>query len=298
MSYRVWELAGCTTFAWLALAACGKVEGSPSDESGGAPVGSRAGSGSGGGSGTAGAATSSAGDEGAIGGGSGGGGGAPIGGSSGTPGGGPSTAEAGTTSAGGEGGAPGCNSHYLSCGCGCCVGPTPTQRCVYPGVGKTIDELVGDDLARRNDSAGCAAAGCSLGIDYFCCEPPPPQAEVASYETSVYIGDYDRLRLHKMGAVNCSTFTLVRPKLVGQELPVELPTNWAIEQITRLPCISSASGPRAIGAMGKFSLRLSGDACLVDAHVTAFFVNALGGVDAEAFDAEGVPVNLSVGFCE
>jgi hypothetical protein len=163
---------------------------------------------------------------------------------------------------------------------------------------KTLDELAGDDRAERNDSAHCAAAGCSLGIDYFACCEPPAQPEMASYEASVYIGDYDRLRLDKRGAVNCSTVALVSPKLAGEEPPVELPTNWSIDQITRLPCISSAIGPRAIGAMGKLSLRVSDDACVVDAHLTAFFANAQGGVDAERFDAEGVPVNLSVAFCK
>ena len=316
MSRRAWDLAGCTTLAWLALAACGKTAGAPVDESGGASAptaglaqgGSGAGSGSGassgsrsdGGSGTAGAAASTAGKQGASGGASGSGGGAPFGGTEDTRGGAPSTADAGASTAGGAGYPSRCNSHYLSCGCGCCTGPTPLQRCVYEEVGpKSIDELVGDDNALRNDTAACAAAGCSLGIDYFaCCERPPAQPEVATYEASVYIGDYDRLRLYKRGAVNCSTVAMVSPKLGGEELPVELPTNWAIDQITRLPCISSASGPRAIGAMGKFSLRVSGDACVVDAHLSAFFVNEQGGVDAERFDAEGVPVNLSVAFCK
>jgi hypothetical protein len=160
-----------------------------------------------------------------------------------------------------------------------------------------MDQLISDDIARRNDAVGCAAAGCTLGFDYYCCEPPPPQAEEATYETSVYIGGYNRLGLHKMGALNCSTLALVSPELGGEELPVELPTRWGIEQITRLPCTSSAIGPRAIGAIGTVSLRASGDGCVVDAHVTAFFVNAEGEVDAERFDAEGVPVNPSLGLC-
>ena len=308
MLRRVWDLAGCTTFAWLALVACGKTGGTAAEESGGASAAtaglaeggssaSGAGNGSDAGSGSAGAAASTAGKQGASGGASGLGGGAPSGGTGDTRGGGPSSPEAG---AGGEAGAPApdCNNRYLSCGCGCCVGSTPPQRCVYPGVGKSIDELLGDDRALRNDTAGCAAAGCSQGVDYFCCEPPPPQPEVASYETSVYIGGVDRLRLYKRGAVNCSTFGLVSPQLHGEELPVELPTSWAIDQITRLSCTSSAIGPQAIGAIGKLSLRVSGDACVLDAHVTAFFPNAQGGVDAERFDAEDVPVNLSVAFCK
>lgn len=54
----------------------------------------------------------------------------------------------------------------------------------------------------------------------------------------------------------------------------------------------------AIGAIGKFNFRVSGEARVVDAHVTAFFARAEGGVDAERFDAEGVPVNLSIGQCK
>ena len=317
MSRRVWELAGCTTLAWLALPACGKIAGTPGNESGGASAATagsvEGGSGAGGGSGSAGAAASTAGKQGASGGASGssggapgsaGGapgsaGGAPFGGTEDTRGGAPSTADAGASTGGDAGPPRGCNSRYLACGCGCCVGPTPLQRCVYQEVGpKTLDEIAGDDMALRNDSAGCAAAGCSLGIDYFACCEPPAQPEVATYEASAYIGDYDRLRLDKRGAVNCSAFALVRPKLGGEELPVELPTSWGIDQITRLPCISSTIGPRAIGAMGKLSLRVSDDACVVDAHLTAFFANAHGGVDAERFDAEGIPVNLSVAFCK
>jgi hypothetical protein len=65
-----------------------------------------------------------------------------------------------------------------------------------------------------------------------------------------------------------------------------------------MPCTSSATGPRAIGATGQVSLRVSGASCVVDVHVTAFFTNAQGGVEAEGFDAEGVPVNLSVERCK
>jgi hypothetical protein len=161
-----------------------------------------------------------------------------------------------------------------------------------------LDEIIAADMATHNDTAGCAAAGCSLAQDYICCVTPPPQDENASYETSIYIGGYDRVRLHKMGAANCSTLGLVGPKPAAQQFPVELPAQWGIEQITRAPCISSATGPRAIGAIGKFNLRVNGDACVVDAHVTAFFSRADGGVDAERFDAEGVPVNLSIGQCK
>jgi hypothetical protein len=318
---RVWDMAGCTTLAWLAVSACGKADRSPGDESGGSTAatagsakggGGGSGSGSGGGSsggssggsgsgssgsgGTAGAAVGTAGQQAASGGASGTGGGTPLGGTEGALGGGPSTAEAGASTAGG---ASGCNRSYHACGCGCCTTQT-TQSCVYPGVGPSFDELVAADIARRNDTAGCATAGCSLGQDYLCCEAPPLEDEGATYEANVYIGGVDRLRLYKRGAVNCSTFALMGPKRGGQAFPIELPldSDWELDQITRLPCISSAIGPRAIGAIGKFNIRVSGDACVVDAHVTAFFADAQGVVDAERFDAEGVPVNLSLAFCK
>jgi hypothetical protein len=218
----------------------------------------------------------------------------PLGGTAGSLGGGPSATEGGASTAGG---APGCDRHYEACGCGCCAVQS-VQVCVYPGVGSSFDEIIAADIAKHDDTAACAAAGCSVPQDYVCCQAPPLQDESASYETSTYIGGYDRVRLHKIGAANCSTLELVGPKPAGQMLPVELPAQWGLEQITRAPCTSSATGSRAIGAIGKFTWHVSGSACVVDAHVTAFFARTAGGVDAERFDAEGVPVNLSIAQCK
>lgn len=217
-----------------------------------------------------------------------------LAGTGGSLGGGPSAAEGGGSPAGGS---PGCSGHYEACGCGCCAAQK-VQVCVYPGIGSSFDEIVAADIARREDTVGCRAAGCSVPQDYTCCVEPPPSDESANYATSVYIGDYDRVRLQKTGAVNCSTLLLVAPKLAGRDFPVELPAQWSIEQITRARCISSATQPLAIGAIGKFDFRVSGDACVVDAHLTAFFARAEGGVDVERFDAQGVPVNLSIGQCK
>jgi len=161
-----------------------------------------------------------------------------------------------------------------------------------------LDEIIAADMAIHNDTAACAGAGCSRPQDYVCCAEPPPATESASYETSVLIGGFDRVRLHKAGAANCSTLGLVGPKSAGHEYPVELPAQWGIEQITRAPCSSSTTGALAIGAIGKFTLRSSNNACVVDAHLTAFFPRADGGVDAERFDAEAVPVTLATAQCK
>jgi len=294
------------TLVWLAIASCAKIERSPDEQTvaGAAGMGN-GGSGDGGrtpsaaaagkpaSSGAAGTGGAASGGGAASSGGTAGSGEGPLlAGTSGSLGGGPTSTEGGGSSAGGS---PGC--HYEACGCGCCIAPN-VPVCVYPGVGSTFDEIVAADIARRTDTVGCAAAGCSVPRDYLCCVEPPPSAESASYETSVYIGGYDRVRLQKTGAVNCSTLVLVAPKLAGRDFPVELPTQWTLEQITRARCISSATQPSAIGAIGKFSFRVSGDACVVDAHLTAFFPRVDGGVDAERFDAEGVPVNLSIGQCK
>jgi len=306
---RVWHLAGCTT---LALAACGRSERSPGDESGGSTAGFAQGGGTNSGGtnsggtnsggtnsgGSAGAGASTGGKQATTGGASGGGGDTPLGGTAGALGGGPSTTDAGASTAGSA--SSSCNRYYHACGCGCCSAQT-TQTCVYPGVGPDFDELIAADSARRMDTAGCASAGCSVGQDYFCCEPPPPEDDGAGYEASVYVGGYDRVWLNKTGAVDCSTFALTDKRPSGQAFPVELPpgSSWSVDEITRSPCGSSpVTPPRAIGAIGKFNLRLSGDACVVDAHLSAFFVDAQGGVDAERFDADGVPVSLSAAFCK
>jgi len=306
---------------WLGLYGCGKSE--PGDKSDGATAGSnseaghdsRAGAPASSGSapvntggqtasaggtaesgGAPGGATSLlAGNAGALAGSAGalGGSAGALAGSGGSTGGGPSATEGGASSGGGSS----CNQRYVACGCGCCVAQS-TRICVYPGVGPSFDELIRADKAIHDDSAACAAAGCSLPQEYVCCEAPPPSAEQATYETSVYIGGYDHLRLLKAGAVNCSTLGLMAPKRDDTKFPLELPSAWGIEQLTRLPCSSSAVGPRAIGAIGKVKLRVSGGACVLDANVTAFFADADGKVDAERFDAQAVPVNLALAQCQ
>lgn len=205
---------------------------------------------------------------------------------------------AGEAGALGAGGVSSCEGLYHACGCGCCPGQTATTTCLYPALGQDIFTIIAADQAKAQDTVACANADCMTRQDYICCEAPPPSDDGASYETSVVIGGYDRIRLFKHGSVDCSTFTLVDGPLAGPKFPVETPGNWGIEQITRLPCSSSAIGPKAFGAIGTFSLRVSGDACVVDAHLAAFFGDAMQGVEAERFDADGVPVNIPVAQCQ
>jgi hypothetical protein len=221
-------------------------------------------------------------------------------------------AEAGTA-AGGEasageasvdgGGAASCSDGYRACGCGCCGGQTPPVMCVYPELDDDLAKIIAADVARRNDLQGCAAAGCSVGVDYVCCESPAPSAEQATYTTSVFIGDISRLSIDKMSVpsgTDCSTLTLRQdvpgdPAVSGFAL--ETPAGWEIERATRLGCISSAARPRAIGGIGKLSLRVVGNACVADVHLTLFFGDAAQGVDAERFDADALPINVSVAEC-
>ena len=213
-------------------------------------------------------------------------------------------ATGGEPAAGGEsaGGAASCDGTFRACGCGCCgpSSPSSTTTCVYPELGQSLSPIIAADLARSHDAVHCAAAGCSIGIDYVCCEAPAPMPEQATYDAAVVIGDINRLRVNKMGA-DCSTLTLreVAPAdPVAPGFPAEMPEGWGIEQATRLPCSSSMTKPRAIGAIGKLSLRVLGNACVVDAHLTLFFGDAMNGIEAERFDVDALPVGVPVAQCQ
>lgn len=218
--------------------------------------------------------------------------------------------EGGAPAAGGEaatggeaaiGGEASCDGTFRACGCGCCgiASPAPTTTCVYPDLGQSLSQIIAADLARRQDTVGCAAAGCSSGIDYVCCEAPAPMPEQATYDTAVVIGDIGRLRVNKMAA-NCTTLTLqqVYPANPGPTgFSLETPVGWGIEQATSLPCSSSMTKPRAIGAVGKLSLRLLGNACVLDAHLALFFGDSTTGIEAERLDVDALPIDLPVAEC-
>ena len=200
----------------------------------------------------------------------------------------------------GGGGAPSCNGTYHACGCGCCAGQDTTVRCVYPVLGQSLSSIIAADMAVSHDAAACASAGCSKSVDYVCCESPAHSAEQATYMTSLVIGDIGRIHIDKTAAPDCSRLTLRQhlPSDPAQPVfPAEMPAGWEIEYGLRSPCSSSMTRPRAIGAIGGVSLRVLGNACVVDVHLTLFFGDAENGVDAERFDADAMPIGLALVEC-
>ena len=209
---------------------------------------------------------------------------------------------AGAPETGGEpgGGAPSCSGTYHACGCGCCGGQDTTIRCVYPALGQNLSSIIAADMAISHDAAGCASAGCSKSVDYVCCQSPAPSAEQATYVTSLVIGDIGRIHIDKTAAPDCSRLTLRQhlPTDPAQPVfPAEMPTGWEIEYGLRSPCSSSMTRPRAIGAIGGVSLRVLGNACVVDVHLALFFGDPENGVDAERFDADAMPIGLALVEC-
>jgi hypothetical protein len=211
-------------------------------------------------------------------------------------------AQAGTTAGGGEasdGGAASCSGGYHACGCGCCGGQTSRLTCVYPELGDDLAAIIAADLGRKSDLQGCSAAGCSIGVDYVCCESPAPSVEQATYTTSLLIGGINRIDIHKMTA-DCSTLTL-RQRAPGAPaqpgFPLETPAGWEMERATRLACPSSAVGPLAIGAVGNITLRVLDDACVADVHLALFFSSDAQTVDAERFDVDALAVDLPAANC-
>ena len=97
----------------------------------------------------------------------------------------------------------------------------------------------------------------------------------------------------------CTNLALVQPSATPADLPLELPAGWAPELVNsrHLPCSASSLGPKAIGAIGKLGWRVLGNACVLDAHLTLFFANDVQNIQAERFDVDALPTNLSVNEC-
>lgn len=199
----------------------------------------------------------------------------------------------------GEGGATSCDGPYRACGCGCCAGQAmPSPICVYPTAGGDLAGFIAADKA-ASQSPLCASAGCSIGLDYVCCEAPPAIADQAKYVASLEIdGGLKRLELWKVTEV-CTNLVLVQPSSPPAGLPLQTPPGWAPElaRSRHVPCSASSLGPKAIGAIGKLGLRVLGDACVFDAHLTLFFGNSAQDVQAERFDIDAQPLNLSAAEC-
>jgi hypothetical protein len=58
---------------------------------------------------------------------------------------------------------------YTACGCGCCGGATPVERCVDVAAGETMQGIIDADR-QAAQRPGCAMAGCSLPVHYTCCQ--------------------------------------------------------------------------------------------------------------------------------
>jgi hypothetical protein len=58
---------------------------------------------------------------------------------------------------------------YMACGCGCCVGGTPLEKCLYHAKGDDLQKIKEEDH-KINKSAQCAYVGCSTGILYHYCD--------------------------------------------------------------------------------------------------------------------------------
>lgn len=57
-------------------------------------------------------------------------------------------------------------SSYLACGCGCCGGVQPQEKCVEEDA---LALLIEKDKAQAA-SPQCAVIGCSVGVEYTVCE--------------------------------------------------------------------------------------------------------------------------------
>lgn len=58
---------------------------------------------------------------------------------------------------------------YLACGCGCCAGVEPVEKCLYRSKGDDINEIIREDGITAQ-SGQCDSAGCSKGIKYSYCD--------------------------------------------------------------------------------------------------------------------------------
>ena len=58
---------------------------------------------------------------------------------------------------------------YVACGCGCCGGEEPIEKCLYRSNGDDINKIIEENkIAAKSDS--CALMGCSLGTKYTYCD--------------------------------------------------------------------------------------------------------------------------------
>ena len=155
-------------------------------------------------------------------------------------------------------------------------------------------QLVAADAARRADAQGCANVGCSIGIDYVCCASLPPETD-GSYAASAQVGAIDRITISKTDEA-CTTIELRQAPVMEVSGPLEVPEGWMLQRAGQQACSSSANPPQQVGAIGVIALGVSGDECVLDAHLTLFFPKGEGALEAtptvtaERFDVEGLVV--------
>lgn len=58
---------------------------------------------------------------------------------------------------------------YTTCGCGCCGGVQPIEKCLYKSKGDDINRIITEDQSMKN-SPICPQVGCSMGIIYKYCD--------------------------------------------------------------------------------------------------------------------------------
>jgi hypothetical protein len=217
-------------------------------------------------------------------GGAGGGGAGGTGGTGGTDGG-SSSADAGV-----------CGGDYTACGCGCCGGVTPQQRCYYPALGETRDSIAAADLAAKA-ATNCSLVGCSLGTQYMCCVAAPPESSgTATYAATGTSSALDRIRIVKTdGSGMCTTLQLATMTTSDVLSHITLPAHWGVERASRAPCAAGTPVENAIGGIGSASFQSSLGVCVVDLNVTLFFGTTT--LEAVPLDATGLATVGAVPSC-
>lgn len=195
--------------------------------------------------------------------------------------------------AAGSVGAPatcGSGGRYVACGCGCCFPMQSQPRCYYPELGQTLASIQADDQA-RSGSAQCAAAGCSIGIEYICCTKARPEDPPPSYEIGGYIGDLDHLTIRRRVGTACSELALVRPGTSHGEV-ISVPDGWVVE--SALDCGQPTLGSGRVGE-GSVRFASSTSACALDFDFDLFFPTETG-FRADHFQADAEPVPAAALF--
>jgi hypothetical protein len=58
---------------------------------------------------------------------------------------------------------------YTACGCGCCAGAEPKEKCLYRSKGDNLQKIIDEDQ-KASQSPDCPVTGCSLPVKYAYCD--------------------------------------------------------------------------------------------------------------------------------